>query len=331
MSPSEFLNTLVVDILGIGLSEKKIENHGGVKNTLWQCSYRNTKVGYKVIDVLTSLIQSEIRFDKSKKYRIYEFLKQFLTKDEKKYIENNPDDIKSLVRFASMKITNKNEGLMVNKKNYNDEEIKVYSVDELKKKGWSDKAIIINMTKAFNANIPKRPDNDASFESRIERLKCSSETRKILLDSKDNLIGYWVFIPLFDKYFEKAKNGELTYEEMTREKIPLMFPDSTYNIEFGATLLLEDYRKRRAFKILLYSIIEYIEELAKEGTFIKEIVAKSSSKDGIALITDVGFNFHKMHPDGNTKIYHVYTKDLMNRTFLKRFESLRNLYNERFK
>ncbi len=113
MNPTEFLNILVVNILNIGLSEKKIENHGGVKNTLWQCAYRNTKIGYKVVNILISIIESEIKFDNSKRKEIFYFLEQFLTVGEKEYMEKNTNDIKSLVRFASVKINSNKSGLII--------------------------------------------------------------------------------------------------------------------------------------------------------------------------------------------------------------------------
>jgi ADP-ribose pyrophosphatase YjhB (NUDIX family) len=61
------------------------------------------------------LIESEIRFDKSKKNKILKFLEQFLTIDEKEYMKNNPDDIKTIIKFASAKIKSNKSGLIMEK------------------------------------------------------------------------------------------------------------------------------------------------------------------------------------------------------------------------
>jgi len=222
-------------------------------------------------------------------------------------------------------------GVNTDKEDKEEDSIIVLDFKDLKKKGWSTKKILDITTQLGNEYIPVRKDNQSSFELKVERLSANKESRKYLFDKEDNLIGYWIFFPLYDEAFERAMEGKLNFSEFTADMIPIMLPDDVYNIEFGGTFLIEKYQGNQyAFKVLLYSIIKYIEELALKKKFINKIVSRTSSRQGIALIKRCGFKLHKVNPDGKTKIYYTYAKDLIERPFLKRFRYLRSLYAEKF-
>jgi SAM-dependent methyltransferase len=107
MSPQEFINTVVVDILESEISSNNFYKMGGSKNTLWQCANRNTCLGNKPIMVLSNLIISEIKYDNVKKEKLLNFMNQFMSSNELVYLEKYKDDIKTLVRIVAEKINNR--------------------------------------------------------------------------------------------------------------------------------------------------------------------------------------------------------------------------------
>lgn len=331
MNPTEFLNILVVNILKVGLSEKKIENHGGVKNTIWQCAYRNTKIGYKVMNILTSMIESEIRFDKSKRKEVFNFLKQFLTVGEKEYMKKNINDIKSLVRFASMKINNKNEGFMISK-NEKGGKFKIVDIPELLKMGWTIRDYVKRATslsyEVYDEELTE--DHVTELEKSIKVVSEQPDNRRMLLDENNELIGMWSFKPFYSEIFKKAKKGELFDSEITPSIMPTLIPGGIYNIYFTNIVLKKRYRNTTAYIILLYSIIELIKKWAEEDIFINEICAQAYSDNGKNLCKTVGLDFIKKHID-HGDIYCGYVSDLVNKPFCNRFddiEELRDLYKE---
>lgn len=328
MSPARFLEALVVDILKIGLSEKKTERHDGSRGTLWQCFNRNTVIGNKVIDILTSLITSEIRFDKLKKKKIFNFLEQFLTEEEKNYIKNNPDNIKDLVRFASRKINSKGKGLMKQNKKDN---FRIVDMDELINMGWSIKDMLnANIGLDFETIEYEKEEHNGSFEQWFEIYKKNADCIRWLLDSDDNVIGYWHFEPLFDEMFSKAKKGELLETEVTFSKIPQMLAN-TYNIYFIGICLKEEHRrKRKTFGKLLYSIVDVFENLAKDNIFINEICALAYTDSGVRLCESIGLKYTTDHIE-HGKIYSGKTIDLINKDFCQGYVDLIERYKNKLK
>jgi hypothetical protein len=214
--------------------------------------------------------------------------------------------------------------------NKEDEEVTVCSIEELLKKGWSYEDIAQGTNKIFDRYVPIRADNRTPLNMMISRMKHTMESRRVLVDTKDNVVGYWHFFPLFDEMYQKFKNGDTTSSDITNDEIPI-FLEGRYNIEFGAVVLEEKYRKTHIFKMFLYSMLECFERLALyDDIFIDEIVTKSSSKDGQALIKSIGLNFYKRNVDNTCNIYCGKVVDLLDKPYFKNFEVLKSLYKKEF-
>ncbi|MBN1468095.1 MAG: hypothetical protein JW924_05165 [Fusobacteriaceae bacterium] len=213
-----------------------------------------------------------------------------------------------------------------------EENIKVFGVDELKEIGWSIEDISIKTTEAFNKNIPIRSDNvSKDEEAKIRRIKYQPYTRKLILNKKNEIVGYWVFTPLNDVAFKEAKEGTLKTSDLNPTKIKLLLPGETCNIEFGAVLLTEDYRNYNGYKILIYSIIDHIEKMALNDIYINEIFTKSSNEEGIGFITNMGLRNYKTLPDGKTSLFCGKFQDLLaEKDYLKKFTLLKKLYSKKF-
>jgi hypothetical protein len=158
----------------------------------------------------------------------------------------------------------------------------------------------------------------------------SSYTRRMLFD-KDKIVGYWQLYPLKENFFERSVEGNLTSNEITPKSIYTYLIPGRYNIEFGATVLENNYRKTPIFKALLYSIFEYLERLSLEKVFINEIKTETSTDDGASLVESIGLKFYKTHPDGKAKIYRGFIIDLIEKDYLRDFGLLKKLYLQEFK
>lgn len=236
------------------------------------------------------------------------------------------DYIKDELQFTTTKNKADNEFFYQKEK----DNLKIYSIEELLKLGWTYEDIATAQDKIFKKYIPFRDDNDTSMETMISMIKHTLLSRRVLLDNNNNFIGYWHFYPLFEDTFKRSKDGSTTAEDMSDDKIP-HFWGGRFNVEFGAVVLDEHFRNPRTTKKLLYSILECLEYLAlNEHSFINEIVTKSSSKNGISFIQSIGLKFHKKNNDGTANIYVGKAVDLLNKQYFRDFQSLKEEYQKEF-
>ena len=315
--PSEFLNKIVVNILDESICTEKNYDLGGSKNTFRQCVNRNNGIGKKVTTMLYNLIIKH----PEKKIEVFNYLEQFLTLEEKRYMKKNLDDIKTTLNCVVKKINNRNKNISDNKKqNY-----RIVDIATLQKMGWSIRKYVEEATiLSYEAIEGLTEEHNGEIEKQIPIIKEQPENRRILLDENNKMIGMWSFKPFYDDVFQKTKNGELFDVEITPDMMPTLIP-GTYNIYFSNICLKPQYRKTIVFKILLFSIIELIETWADEGIFIHEICAQAYSDSGKNLCKSIGLNFVKNHID-HGEIYCGYVYNLVEEEFCRDFEKVKYLF-----
>jgi DNA-binding CsgD family transcriptional regulator len=205
--------------------------------------------------------------------------------------------------------------------------VAAYDLNQLIKKGWTIEIFAQEIINVFYKTIDNLADDNVStLEEMVEIIKFNNETKKILIDSEGAVIGCWSLDPLFDEYFEKDKKGEFYVSEFTKDAVPIFVPGNTYNIHFGAICLVGGYRRLSIFKILLYSIVEYIERLAINDIFINEICTQAYSREGRALAKSLGLHYCAEHKDSHGQVYCGIANELLRRTFLNDFDILKSLY-----
>lgn len=209
-----------------------------------------------------------------------------------------------------------------------EENIQILSVNELLDMNWSYKEIAEKTTQLFNKNVPVRTDNNTNLQTKISRMKHLPEARKVIL-LENQVIGTWHFYTLFDEDFDIYINSKTSPETRSVDKMPIPI-GGAYNVVFGAVILESKYRKTKVFKKLLYSILNYIEKLSIEGSYIKRIAAKSETKEGQALIKTIGLKVYKKQ-DENVDTYVGTIYDLLDKYYLKDYQILKDNYNNFFK
>jgi len=310
MKPSNFINTIVKDILKKEISSNNMFKYDGSRNTLRQCVNRNTVIGDRVVTMLSNMISMEI--DIIKKDKAIDYVR--------KIAGINSADIKELVTIAADRI-NRKDTIM------NTDNFKIVGIPELLKMGWTIRQYVEAATLLSYEEITGLTDeHNGEIEDNIKIVSEQPENRRILLDENNNMIGMWSFKPFYDDIFQKAKNGELYDGEIRASMLPTLIP-GIYNIYFSNICLKKHHRKSKVFKILWESIIELFQEWAKDGIYIKEICAQAYTTSGINLCKTAGLQFHKNHID-HGEIYCGYVWDLVENKYCNEFEEVRKLYQE---
>jgi hypothetical protein len=324
MDTAKFIEHIVVDLLKKDISSEKYYGLGGSKNILRQCVERNNGIGKKVVITLSNLI---IISDEIRKKLAIDFLKQFLTQDELIYSNKNSQDIKTIVGFAAAKFSKKNREKILAKSNKN--EFKIVDIDELISLDWTlEKIVETGMKLDFETIDDITIEHNGDFEQWLSVAKSNADTIRYLLNTMNEMIGYWHFTILSNETFIKARNGQLLDSEITCDKIPLMLP-GTYNIYFIAICLQDKYRRKTmTFGKLLFSIIETIELMAKNKVFINEICALAYTKAGVQLCKSIGLKYLRDHVE-HGEIYVGKIMDILNKDFCRDFIELKNIYKNK--
>lgn len=330
MSSAKFITDIVCNILNKPISSKDYKTIGGSPNIFRLCVERNKGIGEQCAFALANLIIQETKFDDLKRKMVYDYIKQYLTAKEQDYMNKNITDIKTIVRFASMKFSKRNRNSMpdINKLTIPMESMRIVGIDELFKMGWTVYDFIKGIEGLWRELIPDIPDEHIGDREKWAKIHTEhSESRKALLNNKNQMIGYWEFDVLFSEVFEKAKNGELLEGEMSINDIPFMF-EGTYNIYFENICIIDKSKtlsKSVALRKMLHSIISTIEELALDNIFINEICTWAYTGSGIALCKSLGLKFFKKHEEVG-EIYLGTIHDLLSHPICNEFPTLKDLY-----
>ena len=172
-------------------------------------------------------------------------------------------------------------------------------------------------------------EHKGGIEQWIQIVKEHPDNSRILLNDKDEMVGFWDFVTLFEDEYKKAKAGQLNDCELTVEIMPPMIP-GTYNIYFASICLKENYKKTLALQKLLISMLNVFEELALNGVFIDEICTWAYTDSGIALSKALGLKYHVEHKE-HGKIFYTTMIDLLKQPLSKKFKTLKVMYNQYFK
>lgn len=214
------------------------------------------------------------------------------------------------------------------KENFKKTNLKVVDMYELISMGWTIKDYIIEVYKAWGEIIENFEEEHQEDQLVWEKIVLDHmESRKVLMNEKNEFVGYWNFDPLFDDIFNKAKDGRLLEGEIKQEDIPYFIPGS-YNLYFENIFINVNYQKTSfALKKVLISILDSFEEMAQNDVFIKEICVWGYTNSGKALCKSLGLNYRKNHVEEG-EIYCGTINDLLKHPICKSRDTLKNLYKK---
>jgi len=178
-----------------------------------------------------------------------------------------------------------------------------------------------------------------SREARRDLFLRYPEQSRILVDSGNQIIGYWFFVSLKEKYLELAKVGQFIEQNITYETTrPLAVGNNNiYLVNIG---ILPSYQKNYSAYggKLLGSFIQQIEDFAMRGIFFGEWVACARTENGRKYCAIFGLRRKTSHVVTKVDIYYGRaTNSIINNMFtcapyLSQYHpKLTNLYKEYYR
>jgi hypothetical protein len=324
LTPEKLITTIVIDILNEPISSEKNFSLGGSKNTFCRCIDRNIGVGKKVHFMLNKLLVKH----PEKIPTIKSYLEESLTPEEQDYFKNLNDikDILDILDILDIVVNKINATKKTRSKisTTNSNNIKILTIFELLELGWT---IENYMKGCFNLwyNYTHETEDFGTVQQWSKIITTHPHNRRILVNDKNELIGFWDFVTLFKEDYEKAKQGNLVDADFDADKMPFFLP-GTHNIFVTSILLRKDYRGI-LLKSLLFSLLKAFEKFASEGIFINEILTWAYSDSGISLSRSLGLKFLCEHKEEG-EIYIGSMKNLIKHPLAKDFTVLNNLYKQ---
>lgn len=152
------------------------------------------------------------------------------------------------------------------------------------------------------------------------------DTWRMLFVEPTKIVGYWHMAPLFEEDYEKAKSGKLLDSEITPDRVQHFEIPGHYNAYFVQVCMLQEDRGPTNMKLLYETFFETLNNLAKNGVFIKEIAANAMTNAGISLCRQFNMSLVCAHEHGGT-VYSASFRDICRSFLVKRFPELLELYS----
>lgn len=175
--------------------------------------------------------------------------------------------------------------------------LRLLAVEDLNRQGVSIRDVLQAVTQLDYATIQGLTRRFAGHPDQwADVLRNGTQGLRILMDGHV-AVGYWQFVALNDRAFEKAVRGELFDDEVTAENTrPLSVPGSIRIYAVGVSVLAA-YRGMAGRKLMYEGFGRVLAELADLGVFVEEICATAHTAEGAALARSLGLHFVCRHAE----------------------------------
>lgn len=179
------------------------------------------------------------------------------------------------------------------------------------------------------------PDQVGSVDQWTRIIKASPFTWKVLVFGQE-IVGYWFYICLNDRTFEKAKNGELKESQIDVEDIVVPYnldKDKVYKMYILALTIDRKHQDPINGGKFILSFVNDIRRLAEGGVFFSEACTVAHTLEGFNICKY--FNFRpigrqKVATDGQiAEVYHMSGKDIA-KPNMSTDQKLSRIYQRRF-
>jgi hypothetical protein len=180
----------------------------------------------------------------------------------------------------------------------------------IRSKGWTGVDLAAKLqTLDFEIIEGVTRENEAPVDALGPIFEEYTQTWRILVDRHtEDIVGYWRFVPLLPKIYERARAGKLLDSELTSDVMRYFGLPGTYDIYIAAMAIRRRYRNGKGDRKLFTSFLDILTELAKEEIFIGKICANGLTETGEKLCQGVGMEFKTTHEfDGK-----IYEGDIVN-------------------
>jgi len=197
------------------------------------------------------------------------------------------------------------------------ENLKIISLFEIKNSKIYFGKILEKLMQMDYENIENlRKDDEGTFEQWYPIFLKNPETWRIMVNTKNEIIGYWHFVPLRIETYEKIKTGKIHEIELNENDIIELVKRGNYKIYFRSLVLKKEYRKSKATKKLIVSFFNVLKELEEKGIIIDEMCANAYTPQGKKWCEKLGMEYiGEISPNGS--LYFLKLKNFNITEFLK--------------
>ena len=172
-------------------------------------------------------------------------------------------------------------------------------------------------------------ENNVELDENLAILENVSENWRVILNEKDELVGYWVFVALPDDMFKEAKLGRLAEKDITLDTMEYIDFPGTYNGYLLMSGIKPGARTSSLVRLLYESLARHIEALAQKGIYFREILCVAQSASGRSAIKKMGLVEISKHTYGG-QVFSVDMTNVRANKYFSSFEVLKNLYCDYF-
>jgi len=155
------------------------------------------------------------------------------------------------------------------------------------------------------------------------------DTWRLIIQEPRVIVGYWHFVPLFEKEMRLAKQGKLLDSDITTDKVRFFELEGQYDIYFVSLCIKAEFKRTFAVSPLLRSLLEIIRNLASQGVFFRDICANAYTPSGVSLCKSFDFREltdHRSHG----KVFYRRAYPFPPLRMISQFPDLINLYGSEF-
>ncbi len=181
----------------------------------------------------------------------------------------------------------------------------VAGYDEVKEWGWSPSRLLKELIQLDNdtmrvdghkGKLPKSMEGD--IRQWVDVFSYFPYSWKLLIQGRENIVGYWHFVALSPHDFALAAKGELLDSHITADKVINITTPGIYDIYIVSIALRKGFRTHTDKELLLKSFYKLIIEMAHNKIFIKHIITDAYTKEGERFFQKLGMEKlckHKVH------------------------------------
>ena len=208
------------------------------------------------------------------------------------------------------------------------ESLRVVTTHHLRKKGWSIERIIDALIKMDYDTLDGAAESDVgttlSWKPVVE---ANPDGMRLVVNSNEEIVAYWHFLPLDDEHYEKAKKGELDDGSIRIDALDILGPPGEYNMYFTIIAIVPSYRGIRALRLLLDAFAENLLQMAKRDIFFPEICATAFTPEGDAMCKTLKMKLLTKH-HAHGKVYWLNLRTCPNNVFYH--PELHRLYSTKY-
>lgn len=148
---------------------------------------------------------------------------------------------------------------------------------------------LIYLDYASMSSITK--EEEGTLENWVPVFRKSPYTSRYLVDGDLNILGYWHFVALKEKLFNKAKKGLMLDYEITADEVYSLNKKGRYAMYFVETVTHPDITNTDAAAMLDESFYDSVYDFARSGIFFTERLTNAITPDAVKRAIGFGMKF----------------------------------------